>query len=140
MRNSILKTVDQVTCLSISRKLKELGVRQDTFFIWTKENDVVPYYLTEAVCAAYTVGELGQLISRLANEWAQGYDDCGSFFKFQIGCRGAGSFIDGCGTQYWSMYDELEDENDDLTEANARGLLIIKLIEEKEITPQNLDN
>lgn len=63
---------DQVCSLEHAKKLKELGVKQESFFKWRLRKD---WYVTEAFtyeeenataeladeCAAFTVAELGEL-------------------------------------------------------------------------------
>lgn len=57
---------NQLTSLDLSRKLKELGVKQESLFCWTTENDLefLPSEIrNNSVCiAAFSVAELGEML------------------------------------------------------------------------------
>ncbi len=62
---------DQVCSLELSKRLKELGIKQESYFIWAK-NNLIPrlsihnldkHELFEPyICAAFTVAELGEML------------------------------------------------------------------------------
>lgn len=67
-----MKLENQVTNLELSRKLKELGVKQDSYFDWFKLKENNDYSLVEYwqidyeirfdTISAFTVAELGELL------------------------------------------------------------------------------
>lgn len=66
-----MKLEQQVVSLELAKKLKELGVKQESYFIWTNpsrgklkvERNVVKYHNMDMVlCSAYTVAELGKML------------------------------------------------------------------------------
>jgi len=64
-----MKLEDQVTSLRLSKKLKELGVKQLSLFCWCKggtRNYVIREFefkvFYEKWCSAFTVAELGEMI------------------------------------------------------------------------------
>lgn len=116
----------QVTSLELSKRLKELGVKERSFFYWSKvarssgtnyeliwadsgeyPSDLIGEY------AAFTVGELGEIMKHTSME-------CVWFpEKNQWGCFGT---LDGIDTFYAD------------TEADARGCRFAYLIENKLMT------
>ena len=112
-----MKIEQQVTSLELSKKLKELGVKQESLFDWidwynneiwqlkesTPRGETVPNDKTEI--SAYTVAELGELI--------------GSGLNYRINM--SGNMVVG-----HMLYDV--GFTDD-TEANARAKMLIYLME-----------
>lgn len=64
----------QVCSLELAKKLKELGVKQESLFTWSREEPTVPYRLVYGVAqpwqtadeehaySAFTVAELGEML------------------------------------------------------------------------------
>lgn len=71
------------------------------------------------IFSAFTASELGLHISRICNEWAQGYEDCYSQWIFSFGNRGAGSMIEGIGMRAYSNQE---------FEVNARAELMLHIL------------
>lgn len=70
----ILSLEQQVTSLESSKKLKELGFRQESLFYWCyfQGQIIVCYWETcldkglgEIICSAYTASELGELLPKM---------------------------------------------------------------------------
>lgn len=66
-----MKLEDQVCSLDLAKKLKELGVKQDSYFYWVREfrEEMPPFKLQSGRrpdsiedCSAFTVGELGEML------------------------------------------------------------------------------
>ena len=136
----ILPLEKQVSSLEPSKRLKELGVKQESEFCWEEQhivNNQEPMLFfnsrdprAEAMwetCSAFTVAELIQWISDRQNEWAIGYNDSGCFWRFKSGERGCGSMMEGFGHNYSS--DDAESLVDALSE------YVIYLIKEKGFKP-----
>jgi hypothetical protein len=128
-----MKLEQQVTSLEISKKLKELGVKQESHFMWKYDED---YYLVASnsrygtgngiVASAFTVAELGEIFCT--------GDELGYKFKTYRA-------VDGV---WWLTISYTENRLIDesqmfqaITEADARGKMLIYLLENKLI---NLDN
>jgi hypothetical protein len=132
-----MKLESQVVSLELAKKLKELGVEQDSLFYWYLSENA-NYDITENkykndysfTWSAFTASELGEIIGNSFNEWAQGWNDSYCQYYFQWGPRGAGSMIEGIGK---SGFIDCDDE-EELTEVNARAKILIHLIENKLIT------
>lgn len=65
-RLSFMKTEDQVCSLDLAKKLKEVGVKQESLFYWNRQTkqvymDTVPWNETAWV-SAFTVSELGEML------------------------------------------------------------------------------
>lgn len=128
-----MKLENQVTSLELSKKLKELGVRQESLFYWTQiqspewsirqhsELDEVVEggdgwtYLEEGlyrecVYSAFTVAELGEMLPKALIQYE----------TFTTGHRAI-----------WNHGEHTELEN---TEADARAKMLIYLLEKKLIT------
>jgi len=145
-------TVDrQVTSLEISKKLEELGVKQESLFYWVHDhvNDiweiVIDFncngmgrnYDWNGKISAFTVSELGEML-----------------FKSKVNCRSRS--IQDLLPQYWSnhnkweihcthYYNEKGNQVVDLkidiianTEADARGKMLIYLIENGLLKKENV--
>lgn len=109
----------QVVSLPLAKRLKELGVKQESLFYWSKHKNDVPQVLFDPIfphsyvtCSAFTVAELGLLLpvmttsyrgtSKPSGKWCCEYDERTKFYAD--------------------------------TEADARTLTLIHLIEQKLIT------
>ncbi len=114
-----MRLEDQVVSLNLAKRLKELGVNQESVCYWqfpkpmeslqfnkrpfTERHD---WFLTntpnlewckdEMRCAAFTIAELIEKVEKSANEWSVGYNDSGCFYHFRKGERGSGNMIRGC--------------------------------------------
>lgn len=112
----ILPIENQITNFEISKKLYELGVRQDGLYYHLQikhsdgdiENDIATRRILESAkddkeviliyyYAAYTVAELLYFLSKIQNEFAIGYNDCYGQYYIDVGSRGTGAMIEGCG-------------------------------------------
>jgi hypothetical protein len=119
-----MKLENQVVSLEYAKKLKELGVKQESLYMWKYDED---YYLVATnsrygigngiVASAYTVAELGEMLWKgknmlipvtIENEWV-GFD-----FKKRS-----------------PLY---LGKTKDLSEADARAKMLIYLLENKLIT------
>lgn len=116
-----MKLEEQITSWIISRKLKELGVQQDSLFWWAKPGRKKQ----TRDCSAFTVAKLGKMLPNylvIDNEgrflrceksndfWGIGYT--------MLRKDGSGGFRNG-----------LYGYRNEKTEANTRGLMLIWLIE-----------
>jgi hypothetical protein len=126
----------QVCNLELAKRLKELGVKQKSLYVWKDQSghgyssDIILFegdVYDDRTWSAFNVAELGELIGTFRNEWAQGWDDSGCFWRFQFGGRGCGSMMDGFGEKF----DALEEH----TEADARAALLIHLVEQRLANP-----
>lgn len=74
-----MKLEDQVCSLELSKRLKELGVKQESIFVWEYYDDqchgvkFIPYavvpdnYNKFQLFSAFTVGELGEILNSFEN-------------------------------------------------------------------------
>lgn len=69
-----MKLQSQVCSLELAQKLKTLGVKQESLFVWTtkgqlwRDIDLIEEYtkdVGEVSCAAFTVAELGEHIKKI---------------------------------------------------------------------------
>ena len=100
---------NQVTNLELSRKLKELGVRQESLWYWQKQKSwFIHRYKPnrEEVFSAFTVAELGEIWKR----------------------KNIDEPLPHIGVDGWYSYLG-ENEVKEKTEANARGKILIYLLE-----------
>lgn len=120
-----MKLSDQVVSLDLAKRLKELGVKQESLFLWAL--DVVdgwrlvlrevesPDDKGENDFAAFTVAELGEMLP----SWVAMPDVVNLYFrKYEEGWR--------CG--YENRDGDVESKFDG-TEADARAKMLIYLIE-----------
>lgn len=123
-----MKLEQQVVSLELARKLKELGVRQDSYFWWhfgEKESWINTYggqpnHFVPSV-AAFTVAELGQLLPRKF-----GYNELHT-----VSCPNKDTFA-----VFYEDYKKepsLYQEAD--TEADARAKMLVYLIEQGIVKP-----
>lgn len=130
-----MKLEQQVVSLSLAKKLKELGVKQESAFAWTAKAALpdtswalwgtgksVEEWEGDWRVAAFTVAELGEMLpSEIQVEEVEYY------LRVSHGLRDYWE-ISYCNSRecYMPMADE--------TEAEARGLMLIYLIENKLIS------
>lgn len=133
-----MKLEDQVISLELAKRLKELGVKQESLFVWYIKMviPVVIYLPTVArnkeddeTASAFTVAEILSVIEPSANEWSCGYNDSGCFYHFRKGNRGSGNMIDGC-HQKESEFTAEENFTDSL------AMWLIHLIEKGIVKPE----
>lgn len=113
-----MKLESQVASLQLSKKLKELGVVQESAFYWeiNLRNDWTLYFeygepRMNANASAFTASELGVMLP----------DGIGSFKTSTKGysCRGSIGYASGFGFQKAD------------TEANARAKMLVYLLDQK---------
>lgn len=115
-----MKPEQQVTSLEISKKLKELGVKQNSLFYWQSFNDfkdkaILSYgkeFSKADSISAFTVAELGEL---LPNQYVSGKTDLSLYncWEIEIGL-----------IKNYNPFQELK-------EVDARGKMLIYLLENK---------
>lgn len=128
----------QVSSLELSQKLKELGVKQESLFYWCHKwegssdedagQDIVCYgrgYNTYTICSSFTVAELGEMLPDRVK-----FDDGTHLLSWLV--------YEKMGDVHWVKYyrhgtDTAHVEHAD-TEADARALCLIYLIENKLIS------
>lgn len=127
-----MKLQDQCTSLEISKRLKELGVEQNGYYSyvidesWGKENSLKLYTSGFAtgypavIACAFTVAELGEMLS---GKLQKGY-----FIQWDFDGQ-----LDYCLNGEYEGFDVIHSIDMD-TEADARGLMLIYLLENKLIT------
>ena len=123
----------QVCSLELSKKLKELGVKQESLFEWRQfdiqeemkwiivETGKIPHKMGMANIgfgeySAFTVAELGEILKPQGHQlpvWSKKY----------------GVFHSDCGGFFGSVWIQ------DKTEANARAKMLIHLIEKEIVKP-----
>lgn len=113
-----MKLEDQVCSLPLAKRLKELGVSEDSLFVWQgagEDWEVMSREHSGSNIAAFTVAELGEMLP-----------------------GGTESFRDSdeVNPEYWTRLKD-EEENPDhraKTEADARAKTLIYLLENNLIT------
>ena len=135
-----MKLEDQVCSLELAKKLKELGVKQDSFWYWyafdgMKWNLGEYDYLQEmqsvyseedyeTVTSAFTVAELGEMLPSKIEGWFE-------LKEMKI----EGAFNDGFRLWYFERaVDEKTRWFEDGSEANARAKMLVHLIEQGMVT------
>jgi hypothetical protein len=122
----------QVCSLELARKLKELGVKQDSYFRWYRGKILRGNQLTQELrrgappVSAFTVAELGEMLPRLAN--------------YRIWQQHSTNSSKLAGKWAITINDVKDDKFDDLTadtEADARAKMLIYLIKTKLISTPN---
>lgn len=129
-----MKLEDQVCSLELAKRLKELGVKQESFAYWHKNHASVKLRLDRddlgtdwsdnQINSAFTVAELGEMlpmkvsgdfgflrwlrIARVPGRWVVGYVDEGAEFEFEESAE---------------------------TEADTRAKMLIYLIENRLVKP-----
>lgn len=115
-----MKIENQVTSLELSKKLKELGVKQESAFYWYFSIDDNKWKITDNEllkderwewCFAFTVAELGEMLPK----------HCKSFQAYNTKKN----------NKWWCEYSQygVIDTKYAETEANARAKMLIYLLE-----------
>lgn len=107
----------QVCSLELAKKLKELGVKQESLFWWNISDGIVigEQYRRPPSISAFTVAELGEMLP-------------GNFNTIR---RGDGSWLAYDGNAADNVnHQEISD-----TEADARAKMLIYLLENNLLTP-----
>lgn len=120
-----MKLEDQVCSLELSKRLKELGVKQESLFYWFEQEGylrVGQLQLSRAargesrLCSAFTVAELGEMLPR--EQWLcrlkTGEYECAWYDGKKFGARHS---------------------EQGQTEADSRAKMLIYLIENKLVKP-----
>ena len=120
-----MKLEDQVSCLSLSRRLKELGVKQESLFVWTERDGVFSVgfskfiggqMMTNIMASAFTAVELCEMLPRRMGPKL-------SALQFRYG-------LDG-----WMTYYTGNEIQTAKTEADSRAKMLCYLIEQKPVKP-----
>lgn len=126
---------DQICSFNLARKLKKLGVKQESLFYWylgTFEpfvdyfecgNIHRDYALPEIICSVFTVAELGEMLPRIINNKK-------IYFYSSFKTRDLDYVVEYAGY----LDHKLGKSGYDKNEANARAKMLIYLIENKLIT------
>jgi len=134
-----MKLKDQVCSLELAKRLKELGVKQRSYFWWvelshelvTTQTAVISGIEEERcelrdigvkrICSAFTVAELGEMLPLYLEIDAN---------------KGISFSVETCGLQIWKTYDNKgwvvaygNRITSDDTEANARAKMLVYLLE-----------
>lgn len=122
-----MKLEDQVCSLDLAKRLKELGVKQESLFVWCHQADVNDYGIFSShqsepgwdlICSAFTVAELGEM---LPLKFATSREKNGGQFEYAV--------------VSWGMNLPIKHEcKYAATEADARAKMLIYLIENKLVT------
>lgn len=123
-----MKIEQQVTSLELSKRLKELGVKQESYFWWVNgllgsESTFAAIPKTDEEYSAFTVAELGELLPELY------YDANGNEFFLASQKMHLGTWL----VRYESDEYEVANQTSDKNEAEARGLMLAYLIENKHL-------
>ena len=122
-----MKLEDQVSSLELSMRLKDLGVRQESYFVWAKDGTIfseggigfrMNHHDGTDECAAFTVAELGEMLPTDKVQTLKWFDIyyCEAWEDVVNKKGSIGKFIDE-------------------TEANARAKMLIRLIEKGIVKP-----
>lgn len=136
-----MKLEDQVLSLELAKKLKSLGVKQESYFNWITENEIgdeweerveVSDYSfdcpIEIIASAFTVAELGEI---LPHEIPDGRTTPWHFRSYwELGRWGVSYASTGVVLHKVSAN----------TEANARALMLIYLLENNHIPSLTANN
>jgi hypothetical protein len=124
----------QVCSLYLAKRLKELGLKQESWFVWASDVEVTDSFIVlerrrcwlPNECAAFTVAELGEMLPEFFKREPEGYLD----LAIRKDRRLANAWwnvsyknIDGHPVQY-----------SDMSEANARAKMLIYLLENRFVT------
>lgn len=135
-----MKLEDQVINLELAKRLKELGVEQDSLFYWIKKESPYVWYNSnnypikadKFYYSAFTVAELGELLPAYTNIDGDAYKLELSKYRIPIGDY-EGEIRYSC--EYWTLIGKssyiLGKGCYDTNEANARAQMLIYLLEEK---------
>lgn len=135
-----MKLEDQVTSLELSKKLKELGVKQESYFYWLQYtqngkliNRIVPEESTHPTLdkrfSAFTVAELGEMLPDLIRTEPNELVGTGTTYLTiqKVGLWEVGYTL----ANGEMVFDSTEDQS----EANARAKMICYLIEQGLMKP-----
>jgi hypothetical protein len=125
----------QCVSLKLTKRLKELGVRQESLFYWCGfyndsggktwfivRHDVLEDYEEEPEnYAAFTVAELGEMLPKIAIPNTNYYGSKTEDGRWEVGYV----FMDGSGIYHLEV---------EATEADARAKMLIYLVENKLVT------
>jgi hypothetical protein len=124
-----MKLEEQVVSLELSKKLRDLGVEQESLFYYVLRGELLAGYelcyrvgesigyleqYFKEVISAFTVAELGEILPPLVTS-ARGEDGVGWYIMHDIG--------------------GITEHVSDMTEANARAKMLIELIEKGIVKP-----
>ena len=120
---------NQVSGLELSKRLKELGVKQESYFVWIDSlkglDSVVARvdnpHETRILCSAFTVAELGEMLPIFINGMPIRHRQGGTTIEHR----------DGDGQLVWGT--EMEK-----TEADARAKMLIYLLEKGLISEKSI--
>jgi hypothetical protein len=152
-----MKLEEQVVSLELAKKLKELGVEQNSYFVWEYYNDscyavkFIPFALVKPLpggCeqySAFTVAELGEMLPKsISIKTEDAVEKIFSHFRLKIKHFtileklipvGVWSIDYICDTtsqeRNWSFSSMLSKPIFDKKEADARAKMVIYLIENK---------
>jgi len=144
-----MKIENQVSNLELSRKLKELGVKQESLWYWYSYNLETDWYITkeiddkdkEYLISAFTVAELGEMLPKHIHNPKK--DTPGTI-------DGQGDLtirwvVEGCLVGYDCLSERLKKLEERLvptmmsrTEVNARTKMLVYLLEKKLLSPKKL--
>lgn len=136
-----MKLEQQLTSLEISKKLKELGVKQESYFVWAEavgwkggklfrkpeSGETLPYTIMDEISSAFTVAELGEMLpQRLSPKTATHQE---TYLESYPSVEKRTWCICYCRLDGISEHTTIAD-----TEADARGKMLTYLLENKLIT------
>lgn len=123
-----MKPEEKCVSLETARKLDKLGFQSSTMFsykthIHPNTGEEFEYKLVfgddgvdyDREFAAPDAQELLEAIHKHCNEVAVGWNDSGCYWMVNIGDKGAGSFVEGCGANYG------DPDSDSLSESLAKA-------------------
>lgn len=122
-----MRLEDQVCSLELAKKLKELGVKQESYayYIYSDGDLILSLDFIIGIddqCSAFTVAELGQMLpDELQSTSASGSDKSIHYSKYEE------AYYVGIGHENGQIIPVFYDEN----EADARAKILIYLIENK---------
>lgn len=128
-----MKLENQVVSLELAKKLKELGVNQESLCWWLRSPGedwrCEPIHVTNIEnISAFTVAELGEMLrEKFFAKWASGWDEVheeGTWYgELRIGVSKGGKNL----IREWFFGNK--------TEADARAKMLVYLIENNLLTP-----
>ena len=134
-----MKLGDQVVSLELSKKLRELGVKQESLFYWqysmtlppNKNGEFQNWYVnygdtsvSNDALPAYTVAELGAMLPFTIGATATGQEKEDIWY---LGCHKAKEWWN---VEYSNIYSDLFHQTSADTEADARAKMLIYLLEQ----------
>lgn len=136
-----MKLENQCCSLELAKKLKELGVKQESLFVWDwsekgNEQANLIYWEPEKgnshkvvggfLYSAFTVAELGEMFPKVENLVTMFFENG----RCQIAFQGNVENDEGIATRWGAAGQSIEAD----TEADARAKMLIYLLENKLIT------